>query len=184
MTRIALSNCRQSCLWPLDAKQPSIKEYCHRERLQLAGVFANEAGAADVPLTERPAGKFLFQNLRPGCHVIIHELSLAFPSIVHFQATMKTWLAGEITLHLLRGANKALNDRACRRLPGSELALSRSTMPTLSWRFDAPPRAIVCRWERLDTVRFRAAVTSFAFSPASPEPSQSGSPATWLARTK
>jgi hypothetical protein len=37
---------------------------------------------------------------------------------------------------------------------------------TLTWRPDAPPkdwRAVVSRWERLDTVRFWAAVLVFAF---------------------
>src|SRR5439155_13324731 len=37
---------------------------------------------------------------------------------------------------------------------------------TLSWRPDAPPkdwRGVVSRWERLDTVRFGAAVIAFAF---------------------
>src|SRR6516162_8157713 len=37
---------------------------------------------------------------------------------------------------------------------------------TLTWRPDAPPedwRGIVRRWERLDAVRFWAAVTAFAF---------------------
>jgi hypothetical protein len=37
---------------------------------------------------------------------------------------------------------------------------------TLTWRPDAPPddwRAIVRKWERLDTVRFWAAVSAFAF---------------------
>jgi hypothetical protein len=37
---------------------------------------------------------------------------------------------------------------------------------TLTWRPDAPPdnwRAIVRKWERLDTIRFWAAVSAFAF---------------------
>jgi hypothetical protein len=36
---------------------------------------------------------------------------------------------------------------------------------TLTWRSDAPPdnwRAMVGKWERLDTVRFWAAVVAFA----------------------
>ena len=106
MTGIALGYCRQSSLCQLESQQTSIEDYCRRERLQLAWFFTDGAGDANVPLTERPAGKLLYQHLRPGCQVNVHELSLAFPSISHFQATMKIWLPGEITLHLLRAPNR------------------------------------------------------------------------------
>jgi DNA invertase Pin-like site-specific DNA recombinase len=108
MTGFALGYCRQSSLCQLESQQAFIEDYCRGERLQLAGVFADEAGAADVPLSERPAGQLLFQHLCPGCQVIAHELSLAFSSIGHFLATMKTWLPSEITLHLLRAPNRPL----------------------------------------------------------------------------
>ncbi len=108
MTGIALGYCRQSSFCPLETQQRSIEDYCRWEMLQLAWLFNDGPDAADVSLTERPAGKLLYQHLRPGCQVIVHKSCWAFPSIGHFLATVKTWLPGEITLHLLRAPYRPL----------------------------------------------------------------------------
>ena len=85
-----------------------IAEYATRLGLTIDEFYVDPATTSKFDLFDRPAGKRLFVDLRPGDVLIVAKLDRLSRSYLEFATTLNTLEKRQITLHVCRHAGGRL----------------------------------------------------------------------------